>query len=83
MAFTVSYQKNSGITVKDEFGDEGIYDFVEGGVLKIVSPDSDGQVSYTAPTVSRSVFADKEHHPGRPKRRPGEGRGRGRAVVIP
>jgi hypothetical protein len=80
MAFTVSYQKSSGITVKDEFGDQGIYDFVEGGVLKIVSPDGNGQVSYTAPTVWQSVSADKEHNPGRPKREPGEGRSRSRAV---
>ncbi|WP_349319153.1 hypothetical protein [Mycolicibacterium canariasense] len=81
MAFTVKYQKSSGITVTDEFGDQGIYDFIEGGVLKIVSPDTDGKVSYTPPTVWLSVSADKEHRPGRPKRE-GEGRGRGRAVVV-
>lgn len=81
MGFTVSYQKSSGITVKDEFGDEGIYDFVEGGVLKIVSPDGNGKLSYTSPTVWQGVSADKEHKPGRPKPK-GEGRSRSRGAVL-
>jgi hypothetical protein len=81
VAFTVKYQKSSGITVTDEFGDEGIYDFVEGGVLKIVSPDGNDKLSYTAPAIWQSVSADKEHKPGRPKPK-GEGRSRSRAVVI-
>lgn len=65
MGFAVSYQPSSGITVKDEFGDEGIYDFLEGGILKIVSPDGNRQVSYTPSTVSMSVFADEDHKPGK------------------
>lgn len=68
MGFTVSYQKNSGITVKDEFGDEGVYDFVEGGVLKIVSPDAGKKTSYTSPAVWQSVSADENHGPGSRKR---------------
>jgi hypothetical protein len=67
MGFTVSYQPSSGITVKDEFGDEAVYEFLDGGVLKIVSPDTYGKVSYTPPTVWMSVSADKGHEPG-PKR---------------
>lgn len=81
MAFTVRYQYEPLRETKDEFGDEGIYEFLEGGVLKIVSPDTNGQTSYTPANVWLSVFADKEHGPGRPKPK-GEGRGR-RATVIP
>lgn len=79
MAFTVSYQKDSGITVKDDFGDEAVYDFVEGGVLKIISPDNQGKLSFTAANVWRAVSADKDHKPGRPKGGKGGGR---RATVL-
>ncbi len=64
MAFTVSYQPHTNITVKDEFGDEAIYEFLESGILKIVSPDSQGKVSYTPPTAWLGVSADKDHGPG-------------------
>ena len=51
MGFTVSYQPSSGIEVKDEFGNDAIHDFLEGGVLKIVAPDGNKKVSFTAPNV--------------------------------
>lgn len=66
MAFTLGYQPHTGITVKDDFGDEATYTFLDAGVLKIVSPDSNGKVAYYPPTVWMSVFADKNHHPGQP-----------------
>ncbi|WP_422742140.1 hypothetical protein ACN27E_13725 [Mycobacterium sp. WMMD1722] len=68
MAFTVSYLPWLGLP-KDEFGDQAEYEFLEGGVLKVVSPDTHGKVSYTPQTVWMSLFADKGHAPG-PKRNP-------------
>jgi hypothetical protein len=77
MTFRVDYQPNSGITAKDEFGDEAVYDFIEGGILKIVSPDTGGKVSYTPPTVWMGVSTDKEHKPGKTN-----GGGGGGATLI-
>lgn len=73
MAFTVSYQPHTNITVKDEFGDQAIYEIVEGGVLKIITPDGDKKVSYHAANVWMSVFADKNHGPGQMAQKRGSG----------
>lgn len=78
MAFQVKYQGN---TSKDDHGDDATFEVLEGGVLKVVSADTDGKVAYIAAGVWKTVFADKDHVPGRTKRKPGEGR-RGRAAVI-
>ncbi|ORA13577.1 hypothetical protein [Mycobacterium asiaticum] len=62
MAFTVRYQDHV-TPAKDEFGDQATYQFLEGGVLKVVPPEQNAQVGYYPPTVWKSVVADKNHPP--------------------
>ena len=64
MAFTVRNHPDSGLTMMEEFGDEAEYEFLDGGVLKVVSPDTHGKVSYTPATVWIGLFADNDHRPG-------------------
>lgn len=71
MAFTVRYLPWLGLP-NDDFGDQAEYEFVEGGVLKVVSPDTNGKVSFTPQTVWMSVFADKNHPPGSKAQKPGD-----------
>ena len=71
MAFSIRYHKETGLP-KDDFGDEAVYDFVEGGVLKVVSPDTNGKISYTPSNVWFSLFADKNHPAGGPAQKPGD-----------
>ncbi|MCV7214704.1 hypothetical protein H7J51_05320 [Mycobacterium crocinum] len=64
MGFTIKYQGALETVSPEEFGDEAIYEIVEGGVLKVTSPDTDGKISYTPANAWLSLFADKNHPPG-------------------
>jgi hypothetical protein len=46
---------------------------LDGGVLKLISPDINRKISVTPATVWKSLFADKNHAPGQAAQKPGSG----------
>jgi hypothetical protein len=65
MAFTVSYE-HKGLPAQDECGDDDVYEFEQGGILKITTKAS-GNTSYFPPGVWYALTATQGHQPG-PKR---------------
>lgn len=60
MGFKVKYQPEQQLP-DDSHGDEAEFTFMEGGVLRVVSADTNGKTFYLAPTVWHTVIADKDH----------------------
>ena len=63
-----------------EHGDDDTYEVLQSGVLKVTSP-SHGRIHYYVMDFWKSVAADIDHKPGRPKKGP-YGKG-GRAAFAP
>jgi hypothetical protein len=72
MGFKVTYQRDDrGFSpAAGDFGDHAVYEFLAGGILKIVPPEDDAKASYYPPTVWKSIVADQNHRPSRTIRRP-------------